>query len=71
MTGEGIVTMLRTIAEAIKEAGPEGIPSGHLYAALMGKFSSVQAYESFIGILIRSGIVRQSGHVLTFIGGVR
>lgn len=61
------VTMLRIIADAIREAGSEGIPSGHLYAMMMDRFSSAMAYQSFIDVLKRAGIVSESGHILKFV----
>ena len=67
--GQGELLMIKLIADAIKEAGPEGIPSGFLWAALMTRFSGLAAYESYIALLIRAGIVRQDGgHILRFVG---
>lgn len=55
---------VQAIAAAIKEAGPQGIPSGHLYAALMGKLS-IENYEKCIGILVRSKVIeKRASHLL-------
>lgn len=53
------------VYEAICAAGSAGVPSGHLYAATMGTFQSLQAYESCIGALVRAGLVERCNHVLT------
>ena len=51
--------------ETITDAGPKGIPSGHLYAVMMPVFQSLETYESMIGLLIRSGLIERNNHVLT------
>lgn len=48
------------IVEAVAAAGPMGAPSGHLYAALMGKIS-LEAYERFMSSLVSTGRIRQRG----------
>lgn len=53
------IQIARTAYEAIVESGPNGIPSGHLYAA------EVQTYESMVDLLIRSGLIeRRANHIL-------
>lgn len=58
-TREAIVTQLaaivRIIEESIGEAGPSGLPSGHLYAALMTQGCSLELYNEIIGTLEREG----------------
>ncbi len=50
--------------QAITEAGERGIPSGVLYAAMMGTFS-IETYESMLSLLLRSNaITRDAHHVL-------
>lgn len=51
------------IFSAIKEAGEAGIPSGHLYAALMGKMTLDQ-YNQFIEALVNTGKITNNGHLL-------
>ena len=63
----GELKMIRLIADTIKDAGADGIPSGMLYSALMNNFSSVDAYQSFVDMLKRAGLVSETGHVLRFI----
>lgn len=59
--------MVYAIAEAIREAGPRGIPSGHLYAMLMSRLS-LREHEVIIELLIRSELVKEENHLLTWIG---
>lgn len=54
--------LLIAITEAIN-AVPEGIPSGHLYASLMGKMS-LQVYEQIISALVACHKIRKQGHLL-------
>lgn len=51
------------IFDSIKAAGAQGIPSGHLYAALMGKMTLDQ-YNMFIGALTKNGYITNTGHLL-------
>lgn len=55
------------MAEAIRDAGPRGIPSGHLYAAVMS-VASLDAYNAILRVLQNKGWVRNSGHLLTWTG---
>ena len=55
------IQVVKALADAIKELG--SVPSGHLYASVMGRLSLSQ-YEQCIGILTRAGIVRKSGDLL-------
>lgn len=63
----GAVHACGALAEAIRTLGR--IPSGHLYAQVMGAMT----FESFtcaIGTLKRAGLVREVAHELTWIGPV-
>lgn len=53
------------LAEAIRAAGQ--IPSGVLYAQVM-QHMSLETYQSFIDRLVGAGLVRCSGHLLTWVG---
>lgn len=57
--------VVSVVYEAICAAGPAGVPSGHLYAATMGTFQTLHAYESCISALVRAGLVERANHVLT------
>lgn len=62
---EAALTAVEVLAEAIRTAGP--IPSGHLYAQVCGVMS-LSAYEGAIGLLKRTELVAEAGHVLTWTG---
>jgi hypothetical protein len=53
------------IAQAIRELG--SVPSGHLYARLMGHFS-LNEYTQIIGALKSVGLVKEKAHLLTWVG---
>ena len=58
--------IVAAVAETIRELG--SVPSGHLYARLMGHMS-FESYEAIIGWLVRSGVVRQEpSHLLVWTG---
>lgn len=60
------VAIARAVAEAIRELG--SVPSGHLYAQLMGHMS-LEIYERVIDTLVKTGLVRKDrSHLLTWIG---
>ena len=61
---EAAVRVAHVVYECVRHAGADGIPSGHVYAATMAAFDSVGAYETCLGLLLRAGLVRRSGHVL-------
>jgi hypothetical protein len=54
------------ISETIRELGE--VPSGHLYAGLIGEIS-LQDYERIIGVLKNTWLVREDpSHLLTWTG---
>jgi hypothetical protein len=59
------LNVIRAVADTIREV--KSVPSGHLYAGLMGVMSLSQ-FEQVVGILTRGGMISNSGHVLTWIG---
>ena len=64
-SSESVLTVVTDmLLETIREAGPNGIPSGHLYAALMGHLS-LDSYNAIIGLLKKAGKVKESYYVLT------
>jgi hypothetical protein len=57
------------IIEAIADAGPLGLPSGHLYAALMPLGCTLDQYNAFISGLKAAGQIQEDGmHVLHITG---
>jgi hypothetical protein len=53
------------VGEAIKELG--SVPNGHLYAQLMGRMS-LETYNKVIGLLVKTGAVKNENHLLTWVG---
>jgi len=63
---EAAVNVVLAVADCIRELG--AVPSGHLYARLMGHMD-IDAYQSVIGTLVRAGFVREHpSHLLEWIG---
>lgn len=58
---DAAMKQLLAIGEAIREA--RRIPSGHLYAIVMGAMP-IESYEKIVGILERAGAVRREGDEL-------
>jgi hypothetical protein len=58
------IEVVSVLYQAIAAAGELGVPSGHLYAMSMNSFASVDAYESCIRLLVKSGLVTTNGHLL-------
>ena len=56
------------MAEAIREAGE--IPSGHLYAMVMGNMD-LPTYNGIIKVLKGTGLVKESANVLTWTGPMK
>lgn len=54
---------LRAIADAVREL--KQVPSGHIYAAVMGTMD-INAYEKAIGLLCNSGVIRKNGDLLVW-----
>jgi hypothetical protein len=52
------------VVEAIKDAGKDGIPSGHLYATL-SSFLTLEQYETVLHNLKVMGLVVENNNVLT------
>ncbi len=62
---ESAIKVAKAALETIVDSGPDGMPSGPLYAAMMSVFASVDTYDSLIGMLIRSKLItRDDNHVL-------
>ena len=61
---EATFQTVKAIAEAIRDLG--SVPSGHLYARVMGVLSLDQ-YNQIIGILKRQGLIEESYHELKWI----
>lgn len=57
-----VVDVIKSMAEAVN-ASPNGIPSGHLYAHVMG-FMSLEMYERIVGLMLEAKAIKKEGHLL-------
>jgi hypothetical protein len=61
-----VLTAVKALADAIRELG--SVPSGHLYASIMGSVS-LENYTAVLDILKRAGLVSEDGsNMLRWIG---
>ena len=58
------VMIVKAVGDAIRDLG--NVPSGHLYSELSGRMD-INTYERIIATLVRTGLVRKSGHVLHWV----
>jgi hypothetical protein len=63
---EAALQIVKAIADAIREL--KEVPSGHLYARLMGNLT-LQQYEEVIQVLVRAKVITVKNHLITWIGG--
>ena len=65
-----VIQTAAMIGKLIQESGKDGVPSGHLYAALMATSShfNIENYNRYIEILKKAGLIEEKFHVLTWIG---
>ncbi len=60
------MAVVLVVGETIRDLGE--VPSGHLYAQLMGRFSLAE-YEKIIDTLVRAGVVEKTPqHLLRWVG---
>lgn len=59
------IKVAAAVGEAIRDLG--SVPSGHLYARLMGHMD-LEAYNKCIGLLKQMDLVKEENHLLTWIG---
>jgi hypothetical protein len=64
MSAQTMKAILLAILETIREAGPEGCPSGPLYAASMTKGMTLEQYNAIIDALLTLQVITRSNHVL-------
>jgi hypothetical protein len=60
---KALIALCEIILETVQEC-PEGAPSGVIYAALMSIGITPQQYESLVDVLVKSGRITRSGHIL-------
>jgi len=58
-----------SIIEAVREAGSQGAPGGHLYAALMAHGFSLEQFQTIMGSLVRVGELEKRGECYFVKGG--
>lgn len=59
------VQIVVAVGQAIREL--KSVPSGHLYAQLMGKMN-LETYNKVIDTLKRTGAVTEENHLLKWVG---
>lgn len=62
---QAMIDFLRAFADTIKQA--KQIPSGHLYAAVMGSIS-LETYQRLIDKMVEMKIIRVRNHVIYWTG---
>lgn len=62
------LAMVLEIGKAVKAAGPNGIPNGHLYA--MVSSLGLTSYQTIIRMLKNAGAIEERGSVLHYIGKI-
>lgn len=65
---QAVVRVALAVAEAIRELGE--VPSGHLYARVMGKMT-LENYNAVIDALKGAGLVEETNHILKWVGPAR
>ena len=60
---KALIALCEIILETVQES-PDGAPSGVIYAALMSIGISLAQYEALVDVLVKSGRITRSGHVL-------
>lgn len=62
---DAAIGVLHAVAEAIRALG--SIPSGHLYARLMGSNMSFETYTQVIATLVRAKLITNQNNVITWV----
>ena len=57
------LTLTQAVVEAVAAAGPDGLPEGHLYAAMMGKVT-LESFKDLVRTAIRGGCIARLGQRL-------
>lgn len=64
---QAAVRVARIVLEAIQEAGPSGIPDGHLYAMMqstVGEKWTLNIHQQLISSLVEAGMITNHNHLL-------
>ena len=65
-SSQAVIAMAHAIAGVIRELG--SVPSGHLYARLMGQLT-LEQYQAIIDVLADAKLVSVKNHLITWKGG--
>lgn len=60
------VSAIKCYADLIRSLG--SVPSGELYAQTMCAGVTLETHNRMVDMLCRTGLVKQSGHLLTWVG---
>lgn len=63
MDKETMMYLAHTYLSAIKEAGEDGIPDGHLYAMVMDKIS-MTVHQFILDVLLQAKLITNDSHLL-------
>lgn len=58
-----VALLLQALLDTVKDAGEHGVPSGVMYAALMGRGITLESFNVLMAALVFSGKVTKCGHV--------
>jgi hypothetical protein len=56
-----LALILEAVVDAVRAGGPEGVPGGTLYAALMSVGCTYEQFEHIMSALVKFGKLRKSG----------
>lgn len=62
---QGTIQIVAAVGQAIADLG--SVPSGHLYAHMMGHMD-LESFNNVIGMLKKAKLVEESNHLLTWVG---
>jgi hypothetical protein len=57
------IDLIKVIYDGINASGKMGMPSGHIYGALMNMMS-LETYEKAINIMVNNGLIEKRGDLL-------
>lgn len=60
---QNIIKILADIVIEAVQASPQGVPGGHLYAALMSVGLTLEQFERLMGLLVEAGKVAKRGQL--------
>jgi hypothetical protein len=60
-----LLDIIELIREAVREAGPLGLPEGTMYSILMAQGCTINQFENIIALMVRTGAIHKQVHLLT------